>query len=198
MEQDKKMRTKYRTTNWSEYNASLKARGLGPIVACDFSAERRREAEVMGADRVIDPATISPHTAWADYQVPGTRAEALMAEGAGRAVRRPLIFECVGAPGVVQSLAEAAPVATRIVVAGVCMQTDHIEPLILISKEIELRYVLGYTAEEFAGSLRNLAEGRTAYAGIITGVVGLRETPEAFARLQTDKSQIKILVTPRL
>ena len=27
MEQDKKMRTKYRTTNWSEYNASLKARG---------------------------------------------------------------------------------------------------------------------------------------------------------------------------
>lgn len=27
MEQDKKMRTKYRTTNWPEYNASLKARG---------------------------------------------------------------------------------------------------------------------------------------------------------------------------
>ena len=27
MEQDKKMRTKYRTTNWTEYNAPLKARG---------------------------------------------------------------------------------------------------------------------------------------------------------------------------
>jgi hypothetical protein len=27
MEQDKKMRKKYRTTNWAAYNASLKARG---------------------------------------------------------------------------------------------------------------------------------------------------------------------------
>lgn len=27
MEQDKKMRKKYRTTNWTEYNASPKARG---------------------------------------------------------------------------------------------------------------------------------------------------------------------------
>ena len=31
---------------------------------------------------------------------------------------------------------------------------------------------------------------------IITGVVGLDDTPDAFVRLQTDKSQIKILVAP--
>ena len=42
----------------------------------------------------------------------------------------------------------------------------------------------------------NLAEGRTRYHEIITGVVGLDETPDAFVRLQTDKSQIKILVAP--
>ena len=176
--------------------ASLKARGLGPVTAADFSPERRAAAERMGADTVMDPAQVSPHTSWADVDVPATRADAMAGLMAGKSVRRPLIFECVGTPGMLQSLAEAAPVGTRIVVAGVCLETDPIEPLIFIGKEIELRFVLGYSPEEFAGSLRHLSEGATRYTDAITSVVGLDETPEAFRRLQTDKSQIKILVKP--
>ena len=176
--------------------ASLKARGLGPVIASDFSLERREAAQIMGADRVVDPARVSPHDSWTEFGVLGTRAEAFMAAAQGRSVKRPLIFECVGAPGVVDALALAAPAGTRIVVAGVCMERDHIEPLVLITKEIELRYVLGYTPEEFAASLRNLAEGATRYCDIITGVVGLEDTPAAFTRLQSDKREIKIMVTP--
>ena len=176
--------------------ASLKARGLGPVVASDYSAERRAAAERMGADKVVDPAQVSPHDSWSELGVPNTAAEGVIAAAQGKGVKRPLIFECVGAPGVVQALAQAAPRGTRILVAGVCMETDHIEPLILITKEIELRYVLGYTPEEFGASLFNLAEGRTAYPTAITGVVSLDQTPDAFMRLQNDKSQIKILVSP--
>jgi threonine dehydrogenase-like Zn-dependent dehydrogenase len=176
--------------------ASLKARGLGPVIACDFSPERRAAAERMGADRIIDPAEVSPHACWSEFGVPANPAEGLMAAAQGLSVKRPLIFECVGAPGVLQSLAMAAPRGTRIVVAGVCMQTDAIEPFVFIAKEIDVRFVLGYTPEEFAASLTNLAEGRTRYNDIITGVVGLDETPAAFTTLQTDKSQIKILVRP--
>jgi len=40
--------------------ASLKTRGLGPVVAADYSAERRAAAERMGADRIVDPARVSP------------------------------------------------------------------------------------------------------------------------------------------
>jgi threonine dehydrogenase-like Zn-dependent dehydrogenase len=176
--------------------ASLKARGLGPVIAADFSAERRAAAERMGADKIVDPAAVSPHASWAEFGVPGSRAEAMMAAAMGKEVKRPLIFECVGIPGVIQQLAEAAPGGARIVVAGVCMESDRIEPLVYITKEIELRFVLGYSRDEFAKSLENLAEGRTRYNEIITGVVGLNETPDAFVRLQTDKSQIKILVAP--
>jgi threonine dehydrogenase-like Zn-dependent dehydrogenase len=176
--------------------ASLKARGLGPVIAADFSAERRAAAEVMGADRIVDPAQTSPHASWAEFGVPATRGEGLIAAATGQTVKRAVIFECVGAPGVLQALALAAPGGTRIVVAGVCMEIDQIEPLVFIGKEIELRFVLGYSAEEFAASLHNLAEGRTRYSDIITGVVGLDQTPDAFVRLQTDKSQIKILVSP--
>jgi threonine dehydrogenase-like Zn-dependent dehydrogenase len=176
--------------------ASLKARGLGPVIAADFSPNRRSAAETMGADKVVDPAAASPHASWSEFKVPATRAEAMMAQMMGQTVKRPVIFECVGAPGMLQSLAEAAPAGSRIVVAGVCMETDRIEPLAFIVKEVELRFVFGYTREEFAASLANLAEGRTRYPEIITGVVGLAETPDAFVRLQTDKSQIKILVAP--
>lgn len=176
--------------------ASLKARGLGPVIAADYSPERRAAAEVMGADKIVDPAAVSPHASWAEFGVPATRGEGLMAAAMGQSVKRPLIFECVGAPGVLQALGLAAPGGTRIVVAGVCMETDKIEPLVFIGKEIELRFVLGYSADEFAASLHNLAEGKTKYSSVITGVVGLDETPEAFTRLQTDKSQIKILVAP--
>jgi threonine dehydrogenase-like Zn-dependent dehydrogenase len=176
--------------------ASLKARGLGPVIAADYSAERRAAAEIMGADVIVDPAEVSPHKSWTELGVPGTRAEAMMAAMGGQKVKRPLIFECVGAPGVIQSLAEAAPAGTRIVVAGVCMETDRVEPLAFIVKEIELVFVFGYAREEFAASLQNLAEGRTRYPDIITGVVSLAETPDAFVKLQTDKSQIKILVAP--
>ena len=37
---------------------------------------------------------------------------------------------------------------------------------------------------------------QTNYASIVTDVVSLDQTPDAFTRLQTDKTQIKILVAP--
>ena len=39
--------------------AALKSRGLGPIVAADFSPARRALAEVMGADEGIDPGELA-------------------------------------------------------------------------------------------------------------------------------------------
>ena len=44
-------------------------------------------------------------------------------------------------------------------VVGVCMQPDSITPIFGISKELNVQFVLGYDLEEFAGSLRSIAEG---------------------------------------
>lgn len=175
--------------------ASLKARGLGPIIAADFSEPRRKLAERMGADKIIDPAQVSPHSSWADFSIPTTRQEQMAAQMMGGS-KKAIIFECVGVPGVLQQLANEGPAGSRIVVAGVCMETDKIEPLSFINKEIELRFVLGYTGPEFAQSLTRLAEGQTRYNDIVTNIVSLEETPDAFVKLQTDKNQVKILVKP--
>jgi threonine dehydrogenase-like Zn-dependent dehydrogenase len=176
--------------------ACLKARGVGPVIAADYSAERRAAAAAMGADETLDPGERSPYDALDNHDVARSRLQAMMAAAQGRQVRPLVLFECVGVPGMLQGIADAAPQDARVVVVGVCMETDKIEPLSFINKEIELRFVLGYTREEFGEALQRLAEGETRYATIVTDVVSLDQTPQAFKRLQTDKSQIKILVAP--
>jgi threonine dehydrogenase-like Zn-dependent dehydrogenase len=176
--------------------AGLKAQGYGPVIAADFSPRRRAAAEKLGADVVIDPAVEDPHGRWEGLGVPKARAAQSMMQMMGVPLARPVVFECVGAPGVVQSLIEAAPAGAQIVVAGVCMETDRIEPSIAITKEIELTFVFGYTPEEFAMTLRQLAEGIIDVDGVVTGTVGLDGVAGAFTALGDPEAHVKILVQP--
>jgi len=176
--------------------AALRAAGHGPVIAADFSPRRRAAAERLGADVVIDPAVESPHDQWEALGVPKARAAQAMVRMMGGRFGRPVIFECVGSPGVLQSLIEAAPAGAQIVVAGVCMETDRIEPSMAITKEIELTFVLGYTPEEFAATLRQLSEGVIDVSGLVTGTVGLDEVAAAFTALGDPEAHVKILVAP--
>ncbi|MBS0332424.1 MAG: zinc-binding dehydrogenase [Proteobacteria bacterium] len=176
--------------------AALKAQGHGPVIAADFSPRRRAAAEKLGADIVVDPAQESPHDRWEALGVPRARAAQTMIRMMGGGFGQPVVFECVGAPGVLESLIEAAPAGAQIVVAGVCMETDRIEPSIAITKEIELTFVFGYTPEEFAATLHSLAEGRIDVDGLVTGRVGLEGVAQAFTALGDPEAHVKILVEP--
>ena len=77
----------------------------------------------------------------------------------GPPLRPAVVFECVGVPGVLDQIMAAAPRGSRIVVVGVCMEADTIYPMLGINKELNLQFVLGYTPEEFAATLRHIAEG---------------------------------------
>lgn len=176
--------------------AGLKAQGHGPVIAADFSPRRRAAAEKLGADVVIDPAVEDPHARWEALGVPKTRAAQSMLQMMGAPIARPVVFECVGAPGVLQALIEAAPAGAQIVVAGVCMETDRIEPSIAITKEIELTFVFGYTPEEFGMTLRQLAEGVIDVEGLVTGRVPLDGVADAFTALGDPEAHVKILVQP--
>ncbi|WP_374658020.1 zinc-binding dehydrogenase [Phenylobacterium sp.] len=176
--------------------AGLKARGHGPVIAADFSPRRRAAAERLGADVVVDPAIESPHARWEGFGVPTARAAQNMVRMMGGTFGRPIVFECVGSPGVLQSLIEASPAGSQIVVAGVCMETDRIEPAIAITKEIELTFVFGYTPEEFAATLHDIAEGRLDVGDVVTGKVGLDGVAQAFKDLGDPEAHVKILVEP--
>jgi threonine dehydrogenase-like Zn-dependent dehydrogenase len=175
--------------------AALKARGFGPIIAADFAAGRRALAQRIGADQVIDPAQGSPHAVWAALGVPQNRVERARAASRGK-VGRAVIFECVGVPGIIQSILEGAPAASQIVVVGVCMETDRFEPGLAIAKEVDLRFVLGYSAAEFERTLGNIAARKFDAGAIITGRIGLDEVDAAFTALATPNEQAKIVIEP--
>jgi threonine dehydrogenase-like Zn-dependent dehydrogenase len=178
--------------------AALKAKGLGPVIAADFSRARRRMAERMGADTVVDPAVESPHTRWSGLGVPATGLERTLAVMGGQPGKHAVIFECVGVPGMLQALIEAAPPAAQIVVAGVCMQPDRIEPFLAISKQLDFRFVFGYSPEEYAATLGNIAEGLIDVQPVITDVVGFSGVARAFETLADPETQVKIVVDPTL
>ena len=176
--------------------AGLKARGLGPVIAADFSKKRRTLAELAGADTVIDPGEVSPYSRWTEMGVPVTGDEVTLKTMLGETVKSAVIFECVGVKGVVQEIIDGAPVGSRIVVAGVCMDTDHFEPALAIVKQLDIRFVLGYSPEEFSETLRHIAEGTIDVEPFITGNVSLEGVAQAFEDLASPDVHAKILVKP--
>ena len=199
--------------------AMLKATGVRTVVASDFSAGRRALATACGADVVVDPATDSPFTAVTDRghlasatdvftlateamdklrRVPMWHQVYRAAEAVGAAKpKHPVVFECVGVPGMIDRLIADAPFFTRMVVVGVCMEPDRIRPAMAINKEADLRFVLGYTPLEFRDTLHLLADGKVQAAPVITGKVGLEGVDAAFTALADPESHAKILIDPK-
>jgi len=178
--------------------AGLKIKGVAPIIAADFSPARRALAEKMGADIVLDPAETSPYKRWQDEATPEgfDPKNVLTMLGMGPKLRPGVIFECVGVPGIIQQILEGAMRNTKVVVVGVCMETDHLEPFFGVTKETDIQFVLGYTPEEFAITLHHLAEGKIDGAPLITGKVGVEGVKQAFADLGNPEEHAKILVEP--
>jgi threonine dehydrogenase-like Zn-dependent dehydrogenase len=154
--------------------AALRARGVETIVASDFSPKRRELATAMGAQQTLDAAQGSPFDS----------------------VKPAVVFEAVGVPGIIDDVLLRARPGTRLIVAGVCMQPDTVHPFFAIAKEISVQFVLAYTPDEFADSLRALAEGDIDVTPLITGEVGLDGVGAAFDDLADPERHCKILVTP--
>ncbi len=178
--------------------AALRFKDVRPIVAADFSPRRRELAQALGADVVVDPAEKSPYESWREVAV-WRDAEKLPQTPLwfpGPPLRPAVIFECVGVPGILDQIMASAPRGARIVVVGVCMETDRIEPMLGINKELNIQFVLGYTREEFAATLHHIAEGKIPTEPLITGKVGVEGVARAFEDLSSPEHHAKILVEP--
>ncbi|BBX59395.1 Sorbitol dehydrogenase [Mycobacterium shottsii] len=178
--------------------AVLKMKGVGPIVASDFSPERRSLAAQHGADVVLDPNENSPFEAFMAAAVADDPARMGPAHTVfGQLPLRPTVaFECVGVPGLIQQLIAGVPPGTRIGVAGINMSSDHFEPAQCIAKELDIRFSLYYTLDEFAQTFAHLAAGDFDVAPLLTGTVALEGVADAFDRLRNNPHDAKILLDP--
>jgi threonine dehydrogenase-like Zn-dependent dehydrogenase len=198
----------------------LKGHGVRTVIASDYSPGRRALATQCGADIVVDPAQDSPYAKATGHSHLETALDVLglavstvetiqklrlpwwhvwrAAEAIGAATpKHPVVFECVGVPGVIDDIITGAPMFSRVVVVGVCMGADKLRPSMAINKEIDLRFVLGYTPMEFRDTLHMLAEGKVDVTPLITGTVGLDGVENAFDALGDPETHAKILIDPK-
>jgi 2-desacetyl-2-hydroxyethyl bacteriochlorophyllide A dehydrogenase len=147
--------------------------GAGEIVVSDPSGGRRDAAPAFGASAVVDP-----------------ESEEL---GNGFDV----VFECVGAPGLIGAAAGVIRPRGRIVVAGVCLQPDALPPAIPLMREATLRWVMYYTRAEFQLAARLLERGDIDGDAFVTGHTTLDSIDDAFGELKSGRSaHRKLLVVP--
>ena len=154
--------------------------GARSITASEIDPTRRDRAGRLGATLLVDPA--------------GERLG--QAVGRARAATPDVIFECVGAPGLIQQCMELAPIHGRIVIVGVNRGEDAILPRVGIRKELSLSFVLGYQREDFTLVLDLLASGRIDAELLISRVISLDELPDAFERLRQPNPDAKVLIDP--
>lgn len=198
----------------------LKAAGVRWVVASDLSAGRRALARRCGADVVVDPTTESPWDACTEKRKYLTRASDLfdtafgamhelqripgvpwwkvmrLAERVGATPQGPVVFECVGVPGIIEDIVSHAPFRSRVVVVGVCMLPDTFRPAMTINKEIDLRFVFGYDPGEFRDTLHMIADGKVDPSPLITATVGLGGVQAAFDALAGAERHAKVLIDP--
>ena len=155
--------------------------GAREVVVSELAPSRAALAVKMGATRVIRPD-------------PSGGAEQLLAQFIDVAGGPPeVIFECVGAPGLLQQCIEMAPQRGKIVPVGVCEQPDNIMPFFGLIKELQIQFAIAYTRDDFDTCLAMLAEKRIDVSAMVTDIVGLDELPEAFEALRTPSHQCKVL-----
>lgn len=155
--------------------------GAREVVVSEVAATRSELAMKMGATSVVQPDL-------------DKGAEGLLQQFTDVAGGAPdVIFECVGAPGLLQQCIEMAPQRGKIIPVGVCEQADNIMPFFGLVKELQIQFAIAYTKDDFETCVAMLAEGRIDVTPMVTDIVSLDELPDAFEALRTPSHQCKVL-----
>lgn len=155
--------------------------GAREVVVSEVAKSRAALASKMGATAVIHP----------DLE---KGAEGLLQQFVAVAGGVPdVIFECVGAPGLLQQCIEMAPHRGKIIPVGVCEKPDSIMPFFGLVKELQIQFAIAYTRDDFETCVAMLGERRIDVSPMVTDVVSLDELPAAFEALRTPSHQCKVL-----
>ncbi len=161
--------------------AGLKLRGIGPIIASDYDPARRELAVRMGADAVVDPAQASPF-----QPQPGISS-----------VAPTLIYECVGAPGMLSQLMRSAAFGARIVVGGFCLEPEQIYVPNGQMKRLKILFAAGEEPQDMQLALSSIASGKVDIGSWIGARIGLDCVGAALTGMRESGAPVRTVVDPR-
>jgi (R,R)-butanediol dehydrogenase/meso-butanediol dehydrogenase/diacetyl reductase len=162
----------------------LKHAGAGLIIAIGTNEHRRKLAERLGADYVLNP-----------YKVSDLREKVLeLTNGEGAEV----IFECSGVAQAFQNATDFLIRGGEIVLVGVSPEDIHISPIAWVTSEWRLQSSMCYYADEFPMVIEFLKKGGAPINELVTSKIKLSNIIEdGFYKLaKPNKAEIKILVEP--
>lgn len=160
----------------------IAARHMGGqrIVVSEPLAGRRAVAEACGASHVVDPADL-------------LKTVLPLSENNGADIS----VDASGLPAGIQGCAQATARGGRIVLAGVGEQPYPLDILQAIINELTYIGVLGYSRAEFAETAMMIGRGEVDVSPVISEVVPVTATPDAFRRLSDGRDALcKVLVSP--
>lgn len=165
--------------------AALAGRGIEPIVVADFQADRRQLAgDRFGAHVLVDPGEKSPFDAFNEVR-------------AQRGLPGPaIVFECVGASGLIQKLVESAEMGTRIYCAGGWYTGDTLDITTATRQGVTIQFGGGPHPQDWYGTLDAIAAGRLDPLPSVGKVIGLDQVPEALDQARRSDGPPRIVVRP--
>jgi threonine dehydrogenase-like Zn-dependent dehydrogenase len=164
--------------------AALVSRGVGPIVVSDYSDDRLQYAKTFGADVLVNPSKRDPYDAWREtFSSKGFQTQQV-------------IFECVGANGLLQGIVDKCEFMARMFVAGGWYDAGTIDCTAATHKGVTVQFGGGPHPVDWYGTLDAVAEGRLDPLPSIGRVIGLDEVPDAIDQVRRSEGPPRIVVHP--
>ena len=151
--------------------------GAGRIVATSRSDRRRALALEMGANEFISYG-------------PNEVAEVAQALGGAPQV----VFEGVGAAGMLQKSVQHADQFGRIVSLGFCTAPDPLIPAMGSYKCVSIQFAVGYSMKEFIYIAEQMDKGHADPKAIVTREIPLLELPSMMTALRGPNEETKVHV----
>ena len=164
---------------------ALAGRGIEPIIVSDYKAERRQLAcDRFGAHIAVDPAEKSPFDLWREL-----RAE----RGLWGSL---VVFECVGAAGLIQKIVESVDMSTRIYCAGGWYTGDSLSVTDATRQGVTIQFGGGPHPQDWYGTLDAIASGRLDPLPSVGAIISLDEVPDALDLARKSNGPPRIVVHP--
>jgi threonine dehydrogenase-like Zn-dependent dehydrogenase len=165
--------------------AALSARGVDPIIVSDFSADRRELAHKgFGAHVLVDPAQQSVFEAFRKV-----RAERHLAGSA-------VVFECVGAAGLIDKIVAEAEFSSRIYCAGGWYTGDTLDITAATRNGLTLQFGGGPLPQDWYGVLDAVVEGKLDPLPSVGKIIGLDEVPAALGAARRSEGPPRVVIHP--
>jgi (R,R)-butanediol dehydrogenase/meso-butanediol dehydrogenase/diacetyl reductase len=155
--------------------------GAGKIGIQASSDRRAAIARVMGVDTFIFPDANATPTQSSTDALGGLPD---------------VVFECVGAPGLIDQAVAAVRNRGVVVVLGLCATMDRWFPAAGLLKEVDVRFSICYRAKDFRVALDALESGDVSPRSMITGTVDLPHMAAVFEDLRHRSQHCKVMVNP--